>query len=194
MDQNGGRIEKYFSKPSSPILAWNTGPFKRRKYMICSTGFSRPQRDSQPISAGKCKCSLIQNTQLTAMIRYAGSIILSVVYGYDIVSSDDPLVELVESTEQAFTVGPLPKWLVNGFPFLRHIPSWMPGAGFKRYAISIREKWHQQVDVPYNYTMTASEVCGLSLMYRVFFEKLPILVARRFTYTSCFEPVEWLYF
>ncbi|KJA23111.1 hypothetical protein HYPSUDRAFT_602568 [Hypholoma sublateritium FD-334 SS-4] len=92
--------------------------------------------------------------------RYAGSIISSVVYGYDIVSDDDPLVELVESTEQAFTVAPLPKWLVNGFPFLRHIPSWFPGAGFKRYALSIRHKWHQQVDVPFKYTITASESLG----------------------------------
>ena len=89
--------------------------------------------------------------------RYTGSIILSVIYGYDVLSNDDSFVKLVESTEKAFTVGPLPKWLVNGFPLLRHIPSWFPGAGFKRYAKAMRDKWHQVMNVPFNYTRTTSE-------------------------------------
>ena len=114
----------------------------------------------KPISAGECKDFSIQidrNAELNNITRYAGSIILSVIYGYDVLSNDDSLVNLVESTEQAFTVAPLPKWLVNGFPFLRHIPSWFPGAGFKRYANAMRDKWHQVMNVPFNYTRTTSE-------------------------------------
>ncbi len=122
--------------------------------------FSSLQKGLKPTSAGQCKDLSIQvgrKVGLTNITRYAGSIILSVIYGYDVLSNDDSLVKLVESTEQAFTVAPLPKWLVNGIPILRHIPSWLPGAGFKRYAKTIRDKWHQVVDVPFNYTRTTSE-------------------------------------
>ncbi len=114
----------------------------------------------KPISAGECKNLSIYvsgNAALTNMTRYTGSIILSVIYGYDVSSNDDSFVKLVESTEQAFTVAPLPKWLVNGLPILRYIPFMAPRAGFKRYAKSMRNKWHQVMNVPFNYTKTTSD-------------------------------------
>ena len=66
--------------------------------------------------------------------RLAGAIILHLFYGYDVAPKNDHYVHLIESLRPAFSLGASPKWLVNDFPVLRHIPSWIPGAGFKKYA------------------------------------------------------------
>ena len=88
--------------------------------------------------------------------RLAGAIILSVMYGYDVRPKDDYFVQLVESTRPAFGIGLSPKWLVNSFPALRHIPSWFPGASFKQYASSINRKIVETQEATYKYAMTTS--------------------------------------
>jgi hypothetical protein len=83
---------------------------------------------------------------------YAGAIVLSVTYGYDVLPKDDRLVDLLESTRPAFSQGPSPKWLVNTFPLLRYVPSWFPGSGFKNYASSIEKVLKEQRETPFKYT------------------------------------------
>ena len=89
-------------------------------------------------------------------------------YGYPVVSDFDPYVMLVEKTA-ALTVAPgapggtlvdfLPacRNLHIIFSFkntdrisVRHIPSWMPGAGFKRYAMITRKAVREMLDQPYD--------------------------------------------
>ena len=43
-------------------------------------------------------------------------------------------------------------WLVDALPFLRHLPSWVPGTGFKKMAAEMRKSVQNMVDVPYNIT------------------------------------------
>ncbi|KAF9485046.1 cytochrome P450 [Pholiota conissans] len=82
---------------------------------------------------------------------YAGAIILSVTYGYDVAPKDDRLVFLLEGTRPAFSLGQSPKWLVNTFPFLGYIPSWVPGAGFQKYAAKMRKVILDQRESPFKY-------------------------------------------
>ncbi|KAJ6508743.1 cytochrome P450 [Mycena sanguinolenta] len=41
--------------------------------------------------------------------------------------------------------------VVNTFPILRYLPSWMPGAGFKRYAADCLEVTNEMRQVPFDY-------------------------------------------
>ncbi|KJA23110.1 hypothetical protein HYPSUDRAFT_602382 [Hypholoma sublateritium FD-334 SS-4] len=75
---------------------------------------------------------------------YTGAIVLSVMAGYNVVPNNDPYVKLAESLLEAFRAAPMAKWKINMFPILRYIPSWLPGAGFKRYANLIKGQLAQQ--------------------------------------------------
>ncbi|KAI0705574.1 O-methylsterigmatocystin oxidoreductase [Earliella scabrosa] len=61
-----------------------------------------------------------------------GSTILRIVYGVDISTPDNQLLVLEEHTmrmlDDAFTPG---RFLVEVLPFLRYLPAWFPGGGFK---------------------------------------------------------------
>ncbi|KAF9472832.1 cytochrome P450 [Pholiota conissans] len=84
---------------------------------------------------------------------YAAAIILSAMYGYDVSPKEDKFVILSESSDRAFSEGPSSKWTINTFPFLRHVPSWVPGAGFKRYASSVRSVLREQLIAPYQFVV-----------------------------------------
>ena len=67
--------------------------------------------------------------------RSFASGILDISYGLHVTSLDHPQVErsefLMRSVSDAATTG---KWLVDFIPFLKYVPSWLPGAHFKRMA------------------------------------------------------------
>ncbi|PPQ90149.1 hypothetical protein CVT25_012460 [Psilocybe cyanescens] len=90
--------------------------------------------------------------------RYAGGLTLSVTYGYEAVSNDDEFLELAEEcvhllSERIASGGGI--WPVDVLPFLKHMPLWMPGAGFKRNAIKWKRKMEEFVDRPYEYMKTS---------------------------------------
>ncbi|RDX42203.1 cytochrome P450 [Lentinus brumalis] len=64
-----------------------------------------------------------------------GSTIFSSVYGIDISSPNDEYLvmadEVMRIIKEAYTPG---KFLVEVFPWMRHVPAWLPGMGFKRKA------------------------------------------------------------
>ncbi|KAL7282024.1 hypothetical protein ACG7TL_003491 [Trametes sanguinea] len=84
--------------------------------------------------------------------RYAGSLTLLVVYGYRVVSNDDPFLTLAEDcveiiSNRIASGGGI--WPVDVFPSLKHLPTWFPGAGFKRNAINWKAKMEEFVDRPF---------------------------------------------
>ena len=90
--------------------------------------------------------------------RYAGGLTLSVVYGYEPVSNDDAFLSLAEEcvdllANRIASGGGI--WPVDVFPFLKHIPLWMPGSGFKKNAITWRKKMEEFVDRPFEYVKTS---------------------------------------
>ncbi|KAI0643133.1 CyP450 monooxygenase [Trametes meyenii] len=55
---------------------------------------------------------------------------LKVIYDIDVASEDDERVQLVEDAVQAVKLLTPGSLMIEFFPFLRHAPGWVPGAGF----------------------------------------------------------------
>jgi len=76
-------------------------------------------------------------------------------HGYITHEGDDPLVELAELANSQ-----LSKAIVAGghyvdlFPFLKYIPSWFPGAGFKKRAKEYTAVVHDLLEIPHNYVIS----------------------------------------
>lgn len=59
---------------------------------------------------------------------------MRVTYGFDDPQVNKGLLRDGEALLQAFAEATLPgRYLVNDIPFLKHVPAWFPGAGFRRY-------------------------------------------------------------
>ncbi|KAK1227700.1 hypothetical protein PQX77_009288 [Marasmius sp. AFHP31] len=70
----------------------------------------------------------------TSHIRYhAATIILSIAYGIRLLPENDPYVALAEEGVHAIILAARPgAYLVESLPMLKYVPSWLPGAGWKR--------------------------------------------------------------
>ncbi|KAJ5428015.1 Cytochrome P450 E-class group I [Penicillium cf. griseofulvum] len=81
----------------------------------------------------------------------AGAIILKIAYGYTIEPHKrDPLVEISNLALDHFSKAATPgTWLVDIIPALKHIPSWFPGAGFKRTAQAWKKILMTVAEKPY---------------------------------------------
>ncbi|KAJ6567325.1 cytochrome P450 [Mycena vulgaris] len=67
--------------------------------------------------------------------RNAAAVIMNIAYGYPVTHNDDHFVALAEEGIKIASMASGPgKWLVDSFPFLRFLPEWFPGAGFKTKA------------------------------------------------------------
>lgn len=65
----------------------------------------------------------------------AGANIMSITYGMDSQLKDDPYIQLGEESLQiASKAGAQGVYLVDVLPFLKYLPDWLPGMGFKRQA------------------------------------------------------------
>ena len=70
-------------------------------------------------------------------------------YGYNLERVDDPYISAAD--ESAFLVGQLLRpggSLINVFPFLRHIPTWFPGAVSLRTAERARQLIVETMRIP----------------------------------------------
>ncbi|KAJ6496168.1 cytochrome P450 [Mycena sanguinolenta] len=105
--------------------------------------------------------------------KYAGGLMLGVLYGYKITSNDDPFLRLagecIEFFANEVTSGS-GVWPVDIFPFLKYIPSWAPGSGFQRKAAYWNKTLRRLVDEPYQYTkalvdrgVNGASFCGNAL-------------------------------
>jgi len=78
------------------------------------------------------------------------SIVLQITHGHEVNDSNDPLVQLAELVNAQFSVTATPgKFLVDSFPFLRHVPDWLPGTGFKAFAKEARRTVERLLEEPY---------------------------------------------
>ncbi|KAF7338938.1 Cytochrome P450 [Mycena venus] len=65
----------------------------------------------------------------------AGALIMDVAYGIDVLPIDDPYIRLAKAALQGLALATLPgAFLVDTIPWLKYVPSWVPGAEFKRKA------------------------------------------------------------
>ncbi|KZT66837.1 cytochrome P450 [Daedalea quercina L-15889] len=81
---------------------------------------------------------------------FVASIVLQITHGHEIRDSNDPLVQTAELVNRQFSETATPgTFLVDIFPFLRYVPDWVPGAGFKRIAQEARHSLDRMLDEPY---------------------------------------------
>ncbi|KAH8114938.1 cytochrome P450 [Phellopilus nigrolimitatus] len=72
-------------------------------------------------------------------------------YGHNIVSGEDKFINLaVDATSRGTAAGIPGMTPVDIFPILRFIPTWFPGASFKREALITRKLSDAMLDVPFN--------------------------------------------
>ncbi|KAH9920473.1 cytochrome P450 [Fomitopsis serialis] len=71
--------------------------------------------------------------------RYTASSLLQYLYGHTVTSSDDEYLHVIEKVAEATMNFSAPGTVpVDFIPSLRYLPTWFPGAGFKRNAVWIK--------------------------------------------------------
>ncbi|KAJ0417659.1 cytochrome P450 [Aspergillus carlsbadensis] len=83
----------------------------------------------------------------------AGAFILKVLYGYNMdYTAVDPLMDYIENVLERFIPALVPgTWLVDAFPSLKHVPAWLPGAGFRRFAQGLKHDLASLTDLPFRF-------------------------------------------
>ncbi|KAH7884744.1 cytochrome P450 [Phlebopus sp. FC_14] len=84
---------------------------------------------------------------------HSASIIMFVVYGYETAPRDDPIVAVVDRAVNlaVASIRPEVAAFLGFFPFLRYIPSWFPGASFKRTALLSQKYADDMIEAPFQY-------------------------------------------
>ncbi|KAJ7146890.1 cytochrome P450 [Mycena epipterygia] len=86
----------------------------------------------------------------THIKQMAGEFIMSVAYGIDVLPDNDPYIELAEQMVQSGVQAAIPgRFLVDSIPMLKHVPDWLPGAGFKRLAKEWKNLGQVLKEVPF---------------------------------------------
>ncbi|KAJ3485033.1 hypothetical protein NLI96_g5228 [Meripilus lineatus] len=84
--------------------------------------------------------------------KTAGSIILMMSHGYTVQEEEDPIVNLVDVATEQFSEATRPgAFLVDVLPVLRYVPSWFPGAGFQKIAVSWSKTANDMADIPHDF-------------------------------------------
>lgn len=96
---------------------------------------------------------ILTHLQRLYIYRNARAVILKITYGWTLSDNDDLMVntmqEAIDITAGLWQPG---KWLVEFIPWLRFLPSWAPGAGFKRKAAIIKERMKALDQLGFNWT------------------------------------------
>lgn len=78
--------------------------------------------------------------------------IMSVVYGIKVKDSGDPYVSAAEELLEGVTASGVPgAFLVDMLPVLKYVPSWVPGANFKRKAAHWKKLIPGVLETPFKY-------------------------------------------
>ncbi|PBK75888.1 cytochrome P450 [Armillaria solidipes] len=84
--------------------------------------------------------------------HYAGSVIMKIVYGYDVDVNGDKFVELADrALESARATANVGTFLVDYIPSLKYLPRWLPGTNFLTLASGWRKDVNDMVDRPFEY-------------------------------------------
>ncbi|KAJ7747776.1 cytochrome P450 [Mycena metata] len=81
--------------------------------------------------------------------RFSTGVITRLTVGHEIVTDDDPYLKLTKAIYQALSrTGPPGNSPIDLFPFLRHFPSWFPGAYHARVARTCRPAVRKLYEYP----------------------------------------------
>ncbi|KZT03208.1 cytochrome P450 [Laetiporus sulphureus 93-53] len=84
---------------------------------------------------------------------YVGAILTEITYGHTATSlEDDQFIQMAaKSSADTIEACTFASTLVDFFPSLKHIPTWMPGSSFKRNALRIRQQVKIAETTPYTW-------------------------------------------
>ncbi|KAF7365164.1 Cytochrome p450 [Mycena venus] len=142
---------RMFQQHFRPDASRNYRPAQMNKvYQLLQGLLSRPQDFRELIKTYAVRTPLVKVDKIFGSL--AAAIIMSTVYGYEVKPSNDRFVGLAESAVKKVTESVFPGAVaVNAFPILRHLPSWIPGAGFQRFPAESRQLAQEMREVPYNF-------------------------------------------
>ncbi|KAI5117354.1 hypothetical protein M0805_002464 [Coniferiporia weirii] len=130
------KLEK-FSEWFPPVMPYNDELRKSRQFLhrFFQKAVSTNYYELQTKSTRKMLLDFLKAPEdYSASIKYcAGESIMMLTYGFQIAASDDRYIEISEKGMECFTEAE-GFFLVNAVPWLQHLPSWLPGARFKRIA------------------------------------------------------------
>jgi hypothetical protein len=98
--------------------------------------------------------TLYPHVTIAFVRRLSAATVMAMTFGYDYPPGQvhDRFVELAEQTASGVTTLFLPEsTLINIFPFLMHIPPWVPGATTQKIAADIRKSLNGYRNEPFDY-------------------------------------------
>ena len=73
-------------------------------------------------------------------------------YGIAVQESNDPYISNAEKALKGAAEAAIPgAFLVDSFPILKYVPSWLPGAGFQKKAALVREVTNTMAEKPFRH-------------------------------------------
>ncbi|QRV92904.1 cytochrome P450 family protein [Ceratobasidium sp. AG-Ba] len=140
------------------ILLLPYGPLlKRYRTMLNRALNNRVALDYIPLQQKEVQKFMKRLTEtpddfMTHVRLLASSIAIRIGYGYEVGSYDDPLVQTAEEHMAHFSEClQYWKWMVDIFPLLRLLPSWLPIAPFQRRAREANRVFTLHRDRPFEY-------------------------------------------
>ncbi|KAF7430208.1 hypothetical protein PC9H_005910 [Pleurotus ostreatus] len=92
--------------------------------------------------------------EFQAHIRHTiGASIISIAYGLDVQGKDDPYITIANNALEYLDISFAGTFMVDVFPILRHVPRWMPGAGFRATGERATHALNLSIEVPYLQTL-----------------------------------------
>ncbi|KAG0703344.1 cytochrome P450 [Suillus ampliporus] len=103
----------------------------------------------QMLVATICSAALLR----LIFIRFNLSFVLSIVYDYEPKDKDDLIAHAMERYGELILAALTPgaTMIMETFPFLLKLPSWLPGAAFKRASMKCFKAGHDMKDIPFQH-------------------------------------------
>ncbi|THU95902.1 cytochrome P450 [Dendrothele bispora CBS 962.96] len=137
-----------------PFMAYSQTWKAQRKIFQREFGKEEARRfEPQEVKAARellGRCLDAPEDILRHIRHLAGSTILAITYGIEVLPSGDPSIKAAERCLDAITLATMPgMFWVDAFPPLAHLPDWTPGATFKKQAKIWRQDMVAMVDEPF---------------------------------------------
>ncbi|EIM81471.1 cytochrome P450 [Stereum hirsutum FP-91666 SS1] len=81
-----------------------------------------------------------------------GALIMDIGYGIKVKSADDKYIEIAEKAQEGMDPA-TDKNIVDIFPWIQHVPSWVPGMGWKKQIDAYKTMVLAMCDVPYQHVL-----------------------------------------
>ncbi|KAJ3562499.1 hypothetical protein NP233_g9528 [Leucocoprinus birnbaumii] len=141
----------YSSRPDIPMLADVVGHRTFFAFMPYGNEWRAHRRlFTQYFSEKSLPQIQEKSLDVQATNSWIGALSTSMTYGLPVQRQHDPLIHFAERALGGSAAAAAPgRFLVNVIPWLKYVPDWMPGAGFKRLGKEIMKELVQLREEPY---------------------------------------------